>query len=252
MSTPPGGDPYRKDPYGNDPGPTEYRLEGFDVPGESYGEQQPQDPTTYAQPGGYGQPAQASGPPGYGQPASGPPGYGQPASGPPGGYGQPASGPPGYGQPPFGQPGYPAPPVQKRSSTGLIIGIVAGVLVLLLCIGAVGGYFLLRPGGGTTVATGHQHTAPTDGCAPADFDAFAATFGLTKDTSTSPNPKPDLNNYGNTQGTTCRARTSRVSWTPTCRWTSTSMGVPPPRATPPATTTPSSPPATPFTALVRR
>jgi len=51
------------------------------------------------------------------------------------GYGPPpAYGPPGYPpQPPPGYPGAPYPPPPKRSRTGLIVGIIVGVLVL--CIG---------------------------------------------------------------------------------------------------------------------
>jgi hypothetical protein len=73
------------------------------------------------QPGPYGQP----GPPSGGFPQQGPPGYGQQQ-----GYGQPGP----YGQqPPYGQPGpggFGGPP-PKKSNTGLIIGVVLGVLVLV-------------------------------------------------------------------------------------------------------------------------
>lgn len=89
----------------------------------SYGQ-----PAPYSQPGYYGAYAPPSGP--YGQP------YGQPA--PPSGYG-PYYGqvaPPSYPMAPgYPQPGYPQPllaplPVRKRR-TGLIIGSVAAVVVVL-------------------------------------------------------------------------------------------------------------------------
>ncbi|HEX7305220.1 hypothetical protein [Lentzea sp.] len=95
-----------------------------------YGHQQPghgQQP-----PPGYGQPQ-----PGYGQQPPPPPGYGQqqgygPGPGQPGPYGQPQPGQPGpYGQqqPGFGG-GYGGPP-PKKSKTGLVVGVVLGVLVLV-------------------------------------------------------------------------------------------------------------------------
>jgi hypothetical protein len=118
-------------PYGQDP-----QSQPGGYPG------QPSSPA-YGQPP-YGQPSQPQyGQPQYGQPAygqpSGPP-YGQP-SGPP--YGQP-SGPP-YGQPPqqqYGQyPGYPPAAPPRKSRTGLIIGLVIGV-VALLCLG-IGGFLIV-------------------------------------------------------------------------------------------------------------
>lgn len=70
----------------------------------------------------------------YAQPVSPQPVHQQP-------YGvagqQPYSGQPAYGQQPYGQPGYaPQPPAKSRK--GLIIGIVAGVVVLLLILCGVG------------------------------------------------------------------------------------------------------------------
>ena len=145
MTQPPG---YNPDPYGQQPGG--YGQDPHGQQSGSYG----QDP--YGQPSGppdYGQPS--SGQP-YGQPSSGQP-YGQPSSGQP--YGQPAYGQdpygqqpygqqPGYGQDPYaqqqpyGQPGYEqpaypqAPPPKKGK--GLLIGIIAGAVVLLLCCGGLG------------------------------------------------------------------------------------------------------------------
>ncbi|HEX6077171.1 MAG TPA: hypothetical protein VFZ32_18150 [Micromonosporaceae bacterium] len=99
-------------------------------------------------PGHYGQPGGSYGDP-YGQ---SPDPYGQPSGPPAGGYGgAPAGyGTPGY--PPAGMPppAFPQPPVPRKSRTGLIIGIVAGVLVLLLC---GGGALFYLVGGGSTTAT---------------------------------------------------------------------------------------------------
>ncbi|WP_163508084.1 hypothetical protein [Fodinicola acaciae] len=233
MSTPSGGgaDPYRKDDYGAEPGPTEYRLDDFDVPGgghpggpEATGDQTGY-PTTgqpYGQPTNYGQPGYGQqGQQGYGQP--GQPGY--PASAPPG---YPASAPPGSA-PPYGQPGFgaPPPPPPKKSNVGLIVAIVAGVLVVLLCAGAIGGYFLLRPtttpttgptasgggntGGGGAGPAGSNHTAPADGCSALDLTTFAAAIGGSLAGDTSPNPNPEKNSYGSSTKTTCTANYSAKS-----------------------------------------
>jgi hypothetical protein len=134
-----------------------------DQPQDPWQSGQPQDP--YGQPadpygggGGYGQPepwggAQASVPPGS---PSAPGGYGPPP------YGQPAYGQPAYGgqqydptqMAPLGPPYAPAPP-QRRGPSGLVIGIIAMVVVLLCGGGALGAYLLTRDGGdpGTNVAT---------------------------------------------------------------------------------------------------
>ncbi|ANZ42088.1 hypothetical protein BBK82_45315 [Lentzea guizhouensis] len=121
----PGG-PYGQQPpqqpgYGQQPQP------GYGQPQPGYGQQPPQPGYGAPQPG-YGQPQQDpfghQGPPSGGfqqQPPSG--GFGQ--QGP---YGQP--GPYGQQQPGFGGPGYGGPP-PKKSNTGLIIGVVIGVLVLV-------------------------------------------------------------------------------------------------------------------------
>ncbi|MBO3733675.1 Rv0361 family membrane protein [Glycomyces niveus] len=107
----PGFDPNQQQPqYGQQPG---------------YGQQPPQQP-------GYGVPQQ----PGYGQ-APQQPGYGVPPQQP--GYGQtPQAGygqQPGYGAPQQ-QPGFgsPLPPAPKKSKTGLIVGIGAGALVVIVAI----------------------------------------------------------------------------------------------------------------------
>jgi hypothetical protein len=106
-------------------------------------DEQPVLPTRpeYAQPprpapdSEYGRPATFYGPPSYGPPVYGPPAGGQPGyGGPPYGqlaYGQPQYGPPAYGQPPYGQAPYGPPPARQRSRAGLI-GVLAGVLILLV------------------------------------------------------------------------------------------------------------------------
>jgi hypothetical protein len=197
--------------YG-DPG---YGQQGGGYGGDPYG-QQPQP--GYDQ--GYGQPT-------YGGPASGPPGYGDPASAPPGYGDQGGFGPgPGYGAP---------PPPPKKSNTGLIIGVIAGIVVLVLCLGGAGvfAYFQWGPpskttvssggggaapsasgggnggnsggssGGGAPAGTGITHKVPSDGCAPADMTTFAGTFGLAPDTSKSPNPKAEVNRYSSSSTSRC-------------------------------------------------
>ncbi|HEV2088825.1 MAG TPA: hypothetical protein VGR21_10980 [Cryptosporangiaceae bacterium] len=80
---------------------------------------------------GHGQAAHGDDPYGRQQPGYGEqPAYGQPA------YGQPAYGQPAYGQSDYGQPAY-GQPIPPKRRTGVVIGVVAGVLVLLLCV-AVG------------------------------------------------------------------------------------------------------------------
>ncbi len=129
-----------------------------------------QPPGNYGPPsGGYGDPYGQPGGHGdqYSQPTSG--GYGQPSGPPAGSYsGAPAGygGPPaaGYGNPPagYGDPGQPPagmppafppgafpPPAPRKRRTGLIIGLVAGALVLLLCGGGAV-YYLIGAGGSTT------------------------------------------------------------------------------------------------------
>ncbi|MFG2003374.1 hypothetical protein ACGFNU_29865 [Spirillospora sp. NPDC048911] len=102
------GYPSQSPPYG-----------GGNVPPGGYG-QQPggyEPPGGYGQPGSYGQPTQPGQPGGYGQP------------GQPGGYGQPGS----YGQPGgYGQPGPYGGPPRRKSSLGLIIGLIVGAAVVVL------------------------------------------------------------------------------------------------------------------------
>jgi protein-disulfide isomerase len=101
------------------------------------------------QPPPYGPPSQY-GPPQYGPPQYGPPQYGPP----PGGsqYGPPPGGSQ-YGAPPYGQP-YGAPYAQPpgRSRRGLVVGLIAGFVVLVVCV-TVTAVLVLRDGKrGTRVA----------------------------------------------------------------------------------------------------
>ncbi|OON81183.1 hypothetical protein [Streptomyces tsukubensis] len=148
MSTPPPpapGDPGQQNPYAQPPQAPYGQQPG---PPSPYG-QQPGAPTPYGQqPGGpspYGRP----GPPAYGQQPGAPSPYGQ-QPGAPSPYGQqpgvpaygqqPGTPPPPYGQPPYGQP-YPGQPMggppPKKRRTGLILGIVGGVIVLFVIAGIV-------------------------------------------------------------------------------------------------------------------
>ncbi|SDM20280.1 Rv0361 family membrane protein [Allokutzneria albata] len=116
-------DPYNQggqgqQPYGQQPPNTG----GFNQPQDPYG-QQAQQPGGY--PGYQGQPGQPGQPGPYGYPPQGQPGPG----GPQGPYGPP----PGY-------EGYGTPPGSPKKRTGLIIGIIVAVVVLVG--GGIGAYFL--------------------------------------------------------------------------------------------------------------
>ncbi|MEV0459492.1 hypothetical protein [Catellatospora methionotrophica] len=88
----------------------------------------------YAQPPGQPDPYRSPSDP-YAQPVSPPPvppqQYGGPGQ-------QPYGGQPAYGQQPYGQPGYAQPQPPAKSKKGLIIGLVAGAVVLLLILCGVG------------------------------------------------------------------------------------------------------------------
>ncbi|MET9170126.1 hypothetical protein ABZX64_03450 [Streptomyces misionensis] len=146
-------------PYGQPPQqPGPYGQPGQPGP---YG--QPGQPGPYGQPpqpGPYGQPPQAPPQPGYGYPPQAPPqqpGYGYPQQ--PGvppqqnPYGQQPNpyGQQPYGQQPYGMPQAPQPAGGKKK-TGLIIGAVAVVAAV-----AVGAYFALAGGGGTSIADDGPH-----------------------------------------------------------------------------------------------
>ncbi|GAA1374211.1 MmpS family transport accessory protein [Catellatospora chokoriensis] len=57
--------------------------------------------------------------------------------------------PPAYGTPAYGTPAYQPSPVQppKKSKTGLIVGIILGVVLLLCAVCGVGGYYLFYKAG---------------------------------------------------------------------------------------------------------
>jgi hypothetical protein len=96
----------------------------------------PQDGLSAAQPP-YGQPYNPTGAPG----APGAPGGGSP-------YGPPPTGDP-YGAPPAGGPYGAPPPPPKKGKAGKIIGIIAGVIVVLLLVCGGISYFALK---GTSAA----------------------------------------------------------------------------------------------------
>ncbi|MFI5956845.1 hypothetical protein [Cryptosporangium sp. NPDC051539] len=107
--------------------------------GYDYNQQQyPAQPTS-----GYPAGAPVSGYPTSGYPTSGYPGAptsGYPTSGYPGAptSGYPAAGYQAAGYPPQPAYGYPPVPPPKKSNTGLILGIVAGVVVLLVIVVSLG------------------------------------------------------------------------------------------------------------------
>ncbi len=157
----PGGDPYggqASSPFGGQPGGDPYGQPG----GNPYGQPgPPQDP--------YGQP---SGPPPdpYGQP-SGPPAdpYGQPG----GQWGQPPAGPPMSGPPMSGAPwGPPGGPPQK-SNTGMIVGISA-VAVLVLLIGAVGVFLFMNSGGDPSADPSTTPSAAPSSAEPSETETSEA------------------------------------------------------------------------------
>jgi hypothetical protein len=186
MSYPSYPPPYGQDPqqpgnYPGQPSSPAYGQPSYGQPSQpQYG--QPSQPQ-YGQPSQpqYGQPSQ----PQYGQPGYGQPSYGQPSSPP---YGQSSSPPygqssaPPYGQPqqPYGQypgaPGYPpAPP--RKSRTGLIVGLIIGVVVLV-CLG-VGGFLLLpKLMGGDKSPAGAKAAAQqgVDAVKNGDYGAFYDMF----------------------------------------------------------------------------
>ncbi|GAA2257588.1 MULTISPECIES: hypothetical protein [Kitasatospora] len=121
--------------------------------GQQYPQGQPQQP--YGQPPQYGQPPA----PQYGAPQ--PPQYGAPQ-------------PPQYGQQPYGAPqppiGYQQPAPQQKSSTGLIVGLVIGAVVLVG--GGLGAYALMggKNGGGGLTGGGGSTEGQYKLSAPASLD----------------------------------------------------------------------------------
>ena len=117
-------------------------------PPNPYGQQPQGGGYGQPQPGGYGQPQ----PPqqgGYGQPQ---PGYGYPQQAPQPGYGQvPPQQPYGQPQQQYGQQpgyGYPQQPAPPQGGGGKRTGIVIGVVVALVAVGA-GVFFATRSSGGS-------------------------------------------------------------------------------------------------------
>lgn len=150
----PGFDPNQQQPqYGQQPG---------------YGQQPPQQPAGFNQPSGvpqqpgYGQPQQQ---PGYGVPPQ-QPGYGQT---PQAGFGQQ----PGYGAPQQ-QPGFgsPLPPAPKKSKTGLIVGVGAGALVLIVAIV----FLVAKPFGGGAPSASDSPTDVANKVLPIMGEVFDAAF----------------------------------------------------------------------------
>ena len=167
----------------------------YGQPGQPGQYGQPGQPGSYAPPSGYGQPAPPSGyqpqysqPYGYGQPAAPsqpygqPYGYGQPAA--PSGYGQPYGQPaapsypiaPGTGYPPPGYPQQPLAPLPPRKRrTGLIVGIVVAVVVVLgLCGG--GTLLVVLSQGQTSTPTSSATSGVSATPTPAETVIYANTF----------------------------------------------------------------------------
>ncbi len=139
----------------------------------------PQNPppyNPYGQYGGYAPPS------GYGQPAP-PSGYGQPA--PPSGYGQPygQAAPPSYPMAPgYAPSGYPQGPLaplpeRKKSHTGLIVGIVA-VVVVVLAACAGGTLWAVHSLGQTTVSAPSGTETPSAAASPTEAETviYGNTF----------------------------------------------------------------------------
>lgn len=134
-----------------------------------------------APPSPYGQQGQYVPPSGYGQPAA-PSGYGQAA--PPSGFGQQPGQPGQYAPPPYpptqaSQPyGYPQqqPPAPKKSRTGLIVGIVVGVVVLLAACTGISLFAINALG---TAATSTQTPGAFATATPAETVVYQNTFAST-------------------------------------------------------------------------
>lgn len=175
-------------PYGHQP-------EGY---GQQPGGYEPQQPA-WGQPNYGTPPAGSEQPTGSDQPAAGQPAAGQPTGGLPG-AGQPPYGQTGYTQPwpgqPVGQPGYGVPPgygipsgfgapPPRRGNTGLIIGLVIAIVVVLGGA-SVGGYFLFFSHSETSSVATPKTTTPVK---PADPLANPGTIdpcsGFTSSTFTS-------------------------------------------------------------------
>jgi hypothetical protein len=131
-------------PYGD------YPSQGDWQPANPYGTPDPYGP--YSSP-----PAQPQ--PGYQQPSYEQPGYQQPSYQPPGyqppGYEQPA-----YQQSPYQPSPYGAPP-PKKGGSGLLIGVIAGVVLLVLALCGFGVWALVKAGQNTSASGGATPGLPT-------------------------------------------------------------------------------------------
>ncbi|HEY1389821.1 MAG TPA: hypothetical protein VGF38_14875 [Ktedonobacterales bacterium] len=145
--------------YGNSAPPP-----GYGAPQNPYGQQ-----GQYVPPSGYGQPGAPSG---YGQ-AAPPSGYGQ-QPGQPGQYGPPTY-PPTQSASPYGYPQQ-QPPAPKKSRTGLIVGIVVAVVVLLAACTGIS-IFAVNALGTVTTSTGTPGASAT--ATPAETVVYQNTFKST-------------------------------------------------------------------------
>ncbi|MBY8880743.1 hypothetical protein [Actinacidiphila acidipaludis] len=176
--------PYGQQPQGGGYGQPQQGGYGQPQPPQQGGYGQPQPP----QQGGYGQPQ-----PGYGYPQQAPqPGYGQVPPQQP--YGQPQ---PQYGQQPgYGYPQQPAPP---QGGGGRKTGIIIGVVVALVAVGA-GVFFVTRGGGGSGSALkddGKKYKLVTPDSVATEYKKDAGS-----DTSLTDSDKSDFQKAGvqNPQG----------------------------------------------------
>ena len=164
-----------------------------------------------ATPGNPGGPGYGPGASGYGGATPNATGPGGPGSGSAGQYG-PAGGsfgPPGgsFGAPPSGGGGYGGPPPggRGRNPLPLIIGIVAGVLVL-----GVAGWYFLRPGGsGATPSTGVPTTAAPSPAGTPSVLVTPTSAPPTTTASATPSPRPS-----GTTSASCAAELSKIQ----CDW----------------------------------
>ncbi|HUG84186.1 MAG TPA: hypothetical protein VMM13_06455 [Euzebya sp.] len=142
-------------------------------------------------PGGWGTPPGGQQTPGGWNPQGGPaepfPPQGQPGYGPPPGYG--GGPPPGYGQPPgYGEappPGYGGYQSPSKSKAPLIVGIIAGVLILG---GAIGAFVLLSGGDDDPVAIATATPQATASVQPTEAPTAEATPTATA--TATPQPRP--------------------------------------------------------------
>jgi hypothetical protein len=197
-------------PYGDYPSQGDWQPAnpyGTPDPYGPYGSPPPQygPPPTQPQPG-YQQPSYEQ--PGYQQPSYEQPSYEQPGYQQPG-YQQPSYQPPGYEQPAYPQSPYqPSPygaPPPKKGSSGLLIGVIAGVVLLVLALCGVGVWALMKAGQNSTTTSstpglptathytpGATPTTPGVGSTdPADAQVGSCLAGETLD-SASAKPVNDM------------------------------------------------------------